>query len=128
VETLTPWQIRYRSNEAIRIKERARCREKGAADRKQRQIYQRMYKIGLSPGIFERAWQEQEGKCAICDKVMVREGRGSDVGCADHDHASNKFRGVLCRLCNTSLGRFRDSPALLRSAVAYLRNALDKDA
>lgn len=39
----------------------------------------------------------------------------------DHDHATNEFRGVLCRTCNAALGMFRDSPDLLLRAIQYLR-------
>ena len=38
----------------------------------------------------------------------------------DHDHESHEIRGLLCRLCNTGLGAFRDSPEFLLKAVSYL--------
>lgn len=39
----------------------------------------------------------------------------------DHDHDSGIVRGVLCALCNTGIGMFRDDPELLLRAVEYLR-------
>lgn len=55
---------------------------------------------------------EQQGKCAICgDKVKL---------VADHNHETNTARGLVCRLCNTGLGHFRDDPNLLIAAAQYL--------
>jgi hypothetical protein len=45
--------------------------------------------------------------------------------CYDHNHATMKFRGVLCRACNTALGLFRDNPDLLRKAAAYVEKHKD---
>ena len=38
----------------------------------------------------------------------------------DHDHVTNKVRGMLCNHCNRGLGHFRDSPMLLEFAAQYL--------
>jgi len=38
----------------------------------------------------------------------------------DHCHTAKMPRAVLCNGCNTGLGAFRDDPALLRNAIAYL--------
>jgi hypothetical protein len=50
--------------------------------------------------------------CEICHRI------GRVV--LDHDHATNEFRGWLCRECNTSLGNLGDDVAGLRRALAYL--------
>ena len=38
----------------------------------------------------------------------------------DHDHTTNKVRGLLCRDCNLSLGHIKDNPITLRRLIAYL--------
>lgn len=57
--------------------------------------------------------ERREGPCEIC-------GEHANPLCLDHDHATGEFRGWLCRLCNASLGGFKDSPALVRKALDYL--------
>lgn len=49
--------------------------------------------------------------CAIC-------GARSEV--LDHDHQTGRTRSGLCHACNRALGGFRDDPALLRAAAAYI--------
>ena len=47
---------------------------------------------------FEQAVRLQNNICRLCGKVL-------DVNkCADHNHSTGEFRGVLCRGCNASLG------------------------
>lgn len=43
----------------------------------------------------------------------------------DHDHKTNEFRGWLCGLCNTAIGRFGDDVQGLQRAVLYLRKNSD---
>lgn len=38
----------------------------------------------------------------------------------DHDHKTGLFRGWLCLLCNTAIGKLDDSAAGVRRALAYL--------
>lgn len=52
------------------------------------------------------------GNCEICDTYAHL--------CADHDHANNRARGLLCRGCNQGLGNFTDSIERLEHAVVYL--------
>lgn len=80
---------------------------------------------GLAPGQFEEMMLAQKGLCAICKKAPQGV-RGLHV---DHDHSccstnarscGKCVRALLCDKCNTGLGKFFDSPELLRSAAAYL--------
>ena len=56
---------------------------------------------------------EQGGVCAIC-----REAPAEHV---DHDHATERVRGLLCFNCNGALGQFRDRPDLMLRAIMYLQ-------
>lgn len=65
---------------------------------------------------YERLMVEQGGVCAICGQACASGMRLA----IDHNHQTGKLRGLLCRDCNTSLGKFGDSVERLREAVAYL--------
>jgi hypothetical protein len=61
-------------------------------------------------------YQRQEGRCAICGGPSGPR-KNFDV---DHNHQTNKVRGLLCITCNLGLGAFKDRPDLLQSASKYL--------
>ena len=83
-----------------------------------------MQRFNISPEVWEQMYAEQGGRCAICDVAVTRR----EVQ-TDHDHACCEqsatscgacVRGLLCFACNSGLGRFKDSRALLAAASMYL--------
>lgn len=73
--------------------------------------------------------QTQGNRCMICERTLApygmkpgREQGGGGETHIDHDHATGKFRGVLCRSCNQGLGKFRDDPSVLLRASLYVRS------
>lgn len=56
--------------------------------------------------------------CGICGKSGTAKGI-----VFDHDHATGKFRGWICGLCNTAIGLSGDSPAILRAMARYLETS-----
>lgn len=74
-------------------------------------------KFGLTTEDYDRKLAEQGGVCAICG---TDDTSPWDWFCIDHDHATGKVRGLLCRACNTSIGQVSDDPERLRKAAAYL--------
>lgn len=59
---------------------------------------------------------EQNGGCRICGTSNKR---GKPLA-VDHCHTTGKVRGLLCTSHNTALGKFKDDPGLLASAITYL--------
>ncbi len=91
--------------------------EKGKLDSKYRQL---KFRYGLTQEAYEKLYRDQNGKCGICEiKLDLGTSKGLLV---DHDHVTNKVRGLLCSCCNPGIGQFKDSPELLTNAIKYLRS------
>lgn len=43
----------------------------------------------------------------------------------DHNHKTEKFRGMLCSHCNRGLGNFKDNIEILEQAILYLKNTFE---
>lgn len=54
--------------------------------------------------------------CQLCHKLFKKK-RDIQI---DHCHETGKIRGVLCRVCNVSIGGLGDSIKGLQSAITYL--------
>jgi hypothetical protein len=66
---------------------------------------------------YNRAFQIQGGMCKICGLHIAELKRYLS---ADHDHATGRFRGLLCVRCNTALGNVKDNIHLLENMISYL--------
>lgn len=77
------------------------------------------WKYGLTLEQLEELLENQEFKCKICGIEFDNTIKSSSM-CIDHDHKTNVVRGLLCNSCNIGLGMFKDSPAILKSAVDYI--------
>lgn len=77
----------------------------------------RMYGISLED--YNSMLEKQEGKCAICgNKEMNYKNK---VLCVDHNHETGQVRGLLCGLCNSGLGKFRENKNFLNNAIKYIQ-------
>ncbi len=85
----------------------------------QRQKDERLLaKFGITRDDYDTMMKRQEGCCWICRTSEAEAPKG--VLMVDHDHATNKVRGLLCLHCNLGLGYFKDQPRLLDRAQRYL--------
>jgi len=84
--------------------------------------YEIRRKFGVTIQWFENILKRQNGVCAICKKQCTS-GRNLAV---DHDHKTNKVRGLLCIKCNNGLGAFEDDIELLQRAMEYLKSWASK--
>lgn len=75
-------------------------------------------KYGITEDRYNALLATQGGLCSICTQAEV--GRRLSV---DHDHATGRVRGLLCRSCNLMVGSAKDLPGVLRAAAAYLEGS-----
>ena len=64
--------------------------------------------------------------CKICNvtTTMTHDKHYSAV--IDHCHDTKKFRGILCKSCNSALGKFGDDIPMLKKAIEYLKSFKDR--
>jgi hypothetical protein len=127
-----PKRRRYARDPAYRAKEIARCVRKNATPEGKarcRKSNRRWYlrnrvkafgwhlnrKYGITLDVWRSVARAQGWRCAICRRRRPLH--------TDHCHATGKFRGLLCKTCNTGLGKLGDTRIALARAAAYLRKA-----
>ncbi len=64
---------------------------------------------------YDRAYQVQGGKCAICS---IHQSDCKKILQVDHDHATMQVRGLLCFRCNLDLGVYEQMKV---RAEAYIK-------
>lgn len=81
---------------------------------------------GITPLDYERMYLKQAGACAICKRQNL-DGLKKRLH-VDHDHKTDKVRGLLCSNCNMALGAFQDSIEIMHYAEEYLERFLQTPA
>lgn len=94
--------------------------------RRQQREYTLKTRFKMSLEEYERILKTQNYSCAICKfkpEGEDRYRRGKNLA-VDHNHITNKNRGLLCDKCNRGLGHFNDNEELLQNAIDYLKRYL----
>lgn len=73
----------------------------------------------ITPAHYQTLLEAQSYACAICGVNAEETKQGLAV---DHNHATDKVRGLLCVRCNVGLGYFKDNVNSLNQAINYLIN------
>jgi hypothetical protein len=116
-----------RSNRPCGVRSQCKeCYKEYPVNLKRRKGYMRQYDLNKSYGItvdqYNELYNNQNGKCAICDKTVEEKHKGRKKNlCIDHCHDEGFIRGLLCDSCNRGIGLFEDDPELLLKAATYLK-------
>ena len=76
-------------------------------------------KYGLSREAYQALLESQNGVCAICKE---KNGRGTEKLAVDHNHKTNKVRGLLCFKCNVSLGYLAEDVERMNKMIQYVQS------
>lgn len=115
-----PCDREYANQRSLKyIRANPEARERGRASNR-KTILRRKY--GLTPEQFKQMEDAQDGRCAGCQSLGSAYGDVTRRLSVDHCHSTGVIRGLLCNICNLSLGKLGDSPATLRRLADYLEN------
>jgi hypothetical protein len=80
--------------------------------------------FNISLNDYNKMLEAQNGVCAICGRpemvVDNKKHRIKDLS-VDHNHKTNKIRGLLCQKCNHLIGLANENLNILLSAINYLK-------
>ena len=111
------WYLKHREESIKRNKEWIKLHP----DKKRNNDLKSLFGITLDQ--YKEMLKEQNGVCAICGKketeIDNRTNKKRNLA-VDHDHKSEKIRGLLCGKCNKMLGLVNDNINILLSAINYL--------
>ncbi len=82
-------------------------------NRSQRYFQKIKRTYGLTYDDYQKLYDSQGGACAICKQKLKL--------FVDHDHKTNKVRGLLCNNHNVAIGHFQDNTDYLLEAINYLK-------
>ena len=114
------WKRVLTPEQFARQKEKATAWNSANKDRRKQQVcnqswYLRQVRYGLTPDEYQAEYERLLGLCAL--------GCGRSIEVVDHDHATDRYRGLLCRKCNLGLGYFEDDSELMKRAARYVEEA-----
>ncbi len=77
-------------------------------------------KYGMTLDEWNKLFQEQNGRCAICNIHQSELHWGL---CVDHNHNTGHIRGLVCHKCNDGIGRLRADEGIyiLKQAIKYIK-------
>jgi hypothetical protein len=75
------------------------------------------YRYGLTVEQWEAEFDAQGRRCQICRATTSGWKRGWHT---DHDHKTGEMRGILCHVCNRTLGHMKEEAGHFQAFIDYL--------
>ena len=73
-------------------------------------------RYGITIEQYDAMLSKQDGVCLTCERPCLS---GLHLA-VDHDHDTGLIRGLLCRDCNTVLGKVNESVEILRKMITHI--------
>lgn len=106
-------QFQYKQkNRRKTNRQRSEIRATWSADKKKEEGLKTNY--GLTLKQHKEMYIKQNGCCAICKQNL-----SYDRAMTDHNHKTDKVRGLLCQACNIGLG-YIERDGFIKNALKYL--------
>jgi len=83
----------------------------------------RLRKMGISFDDYLQRLIDSDNRCEVCHRHAEETGGALHV---DHHHATGRFRGLLCRACNTAEGLLRGDPNVMLRLAIYVESFHDE--
>lgn len=94
--------------------------------KQQTRQYQVKGTYNLSWEEYVKLYDQYKGSCGICKTPLSLVPSDTTMTAhVDHNHKTNKVRGLLCRSCNRGIGYLNDSSERLQAAAIYLQKYED---
>lgn len=102
---------RYRYERGVKVRDRACDAKRWAWQKRVWRTYR------LAAWDVALMWERQNGRCPICTKPLVEK-----VWVIDHDHVTDRFRGLLCAWDNHRIVSMAERGGFLRArnTLVYL--------
>lgn len=108
--------IYYNNNKESFQKRTKKYREQNKSHIKNRHL---MYKYNITMNEKLDILYYQNNKCKLCE-IQLDIHNNQNFVHLDHDHSTNKIRGILCGNCNASIGFSRENIEYIKNAITYL--------
>jgi hypothetical protein len=107
---------KYREDNLEDRRAAARAWHKAHPDRVRAARYKKKYGLTANEAS-QLVIDQQNGVCAACGG-----NRSKHALCVDHNHTTEKIRGLLCKKCNLALGHMEENSEWLQNLADYIKS------
>lgn len=119
---MSNFQKNRRLNPIVRKKEKESHKRYIDKHSKKMWAYHLKRTYGITLENYNQMLIQQGNRCAICS-IEFNNTKSDTKCCVDHNHITNKVRGLICKKCNIGLSRFNDNTTILINAIKYLEKS-----